>query len=375
MGDTAVDNRELILDGHKLAWHLERVRAWERGERIAPVTIDMALTRACNYACQYCFAMFQENTGSKITRQVMDDFIDDCAEMGVRAISFAGDGENTLHPAFASSVIRGGERGISMALNTNAFTMSGRKVEEYLPYLTYVRINITAAEPDRYAEIMGVKPEWLHTVIANTRNMVALKRKMNLKTTIGMQMVLVPDYRDQILPLAKLARELEVDYLVIKHCSDDEMGSFSIDYSDYAGLYETLKEAESYSTSQTFVVAKWSKIEEGNNRRSYQRCYGPPFMVQLSGTGLVAPYGQLFNDKFKRYHMGNIAEQRFRDIVQSDAYWEVINHLASKDFNAQRMCGPLCRPHNVNTTLDQYKKGYIDLDEPVGAVPQHVNFL
>ena len=375
MGDTAVDNRELILDGHKLAWHLERVRAWERGERIAPVTIDMALTRACNYACQYCFAMFQENTGSKITRQVMDDFIDDCAEMGVRAISFAGDGENTLHPAFASSVIRGGERGISMALNTNAFTMSGRKVEEYLPYLTYVRINITAAEPDRYAEIMGVKPEWLHTVIANTRNMVALKRKMNLKTTIGMQMVLVPDYRDQILPLAKLARELEVDYLVIKHCSDDEMGSFSIDYSDYAGLYETLKEAESYSTSQTFVVAKWSKIEEGNNRRSYQRCYGPPFMVQLSGTGLVAPCGQLFNDKFKRYHMGNIAEQRFRDIVQSDAYWEVINHLASKDFNAQRMCGPLCRPHNVNTTLDQYKKGYIDLDEPVGAVPQHVNFL
>ena len=33
---------------------MDRVRAWERGERIAPVTVDLALTRACNYACTYC---------------------------------------------------------------------------------------------------------------------------------------------------------------------------------------------------------------------------------------------------------------------------------------------------------------------------------
>ena len=42
------DHTELILDGTKLQWHWERVEAWERGERIAPITIDMALTRACN---------------------------------------------------------------------------------------------------------------------------------------------------------------------------------------------------------------------------------------------------------------------------------------------------------------------------------------
>ncbi len=55
------DHTELILDGTKIAWHQDRVRAWERGERIAPITIDMALTRACNYACHYCYAMLQEN--------------------------------------------------------------------------------------------------------------------------------------------------------------------------------------------------------------------------------------------------------------------------------------------------------------------------
>ena len=53
------DHQNLILDGTKIQWHKERINAWERGERIAPITIDMALTRACNYSCGFCYAMFQ----------------------------------------------------------------------------------------------------------------------------------------------------------------------------------------------------------------------------------------------------------------------------------------------------------------------------
>ena len=35
------DKKELLLDGTKISWHKERIAAWERGERIAPITIDM----------------------------------------------------------------------------------------------------------------------------------------------------------------------------------------------------------------------------------------------------------------------------------------------------------------------------------------------
>ena len=44
---------DLILDGTKVAWHKERINDWKNGIRIAPITIDMALTRACNYACHF----------------------------------------------------------------------------------------------------------------------------------------------------------------------------------------------------------------------------------------------------------------------------------------------------------------------------------
>ena len=65
-------HENLILDGTKIGWHLERIKSWERGEKFAPITIDMALTRACNYACHFCYAMLQENDRSRVNTEVMN---------------------------------------------------------------------------------------------------------------------------------------------------------------------------------------------------------------------------------------------------------------------------------------------------------------
>ena len=127
-----------------------------RGYQIAPITIDMALTRACNYACHYCYAMLQENDRKIINRQVIFDFLEDCAKIGVKGISFVSDGESTISPVFVDAVRRGHELGLSMAVGTNAFVFNCRKLEEILPSLTYLRVNISPGERARYGEIMGV---------------------------------------------------------------------------------------------------------------------------------------------------------------------------------------------------------------------------
>ena len=367
-------SQRLILDGTKLGWHLERVRAWERGERVAPITIDMALTRACNYACSFCYAMLQENDRQVITSDVMYRFLEDCAEIGVRGISLVSDGESTLSPDFVPSVQRGHQLGLSMASGTNAFIFNRRKLEEILPYLTYLRVNFGAGTRERYAQIMGVKPEWFDRVCQNIRDMMDIKRRDNLPVTIGMQMVLMPQDADQILPFARLGKKLRPDYAVIKHCSDDEDRSLGVDYSAYEQLYDLLREAEALSDEQYEVVVKWSKIE-AKGTRSYQRCYGPPFILQISGSGLIAPCGMLFNDRYKKFHIGNIVEQRFKDIWESDRYWQVMNYLGSPRFNAQTMCGSLCLQHKVNEYLDEYKKGRLELAEPTGPPPQHRDFV
>jgi MoaA/NifB/PqqE/SkfB family radical SAM enzyme len=369
------DHTDLILDGTKIAWHQDRIHAWERGERIAPVTIDMALTRACNYACHFCYAMLQENDRKVIKRETILDFLDDCAEIGVKGISFVSDGESTISPVFVDAVRHGSERGLSMAVGTNGFVLNRRKLEEVLPHLTYIRINISAGERQRYAEIMGVKEAWFDRIVQNIRDMVDIKRQQNLDVTIGLQMVLMPQYGDQIMPLAKLGKELRPDYLIIKHCSDNEDGDLGVDYQGYRGLYDDLRAAEALSDSEYKVQIKWSKIE-AEGRRSYQRCYGAPFMIQISGSGLIAPCGMLFNERYKKFHIGNICDERFGDIWRSERYWEVMNYIAGPGFNAQRMCGSLCLQHKVNEVLDGYMKGQVELPDHSGQEPpMHLSFV
>ena len=369
-------SQTLILDGTKIQWYTDRVKEWELGKKIAPVTIDIALTRSCNYACHFCYAMTQENDRSVITKQHIFDFLDDAAEIGVKGISFVSDGESTISPVFIDACKKGHELGISMAVGTNAFVLTKNRLEELLPYLTYLRVNFSAGERKRYAEIMGVKESAFDRVCQNIRDMMEIKKRDNLSVTVGMQMVLMPEDGDQIIPLAKLGKELRPDYAIIKHCSDNEDGGLGVDYSAYENLYSRLKEAESYSDEEYKCVIKWSKIkDQGNNGRSYQRCYGTPFFLQMSGSGMVAPCGSLFNEKYKKFHIGNICDKRFKDIWASDQYWDVMNYLASPEFNAQKMCGSLCLQHKVNEALDDHLKGRREIKKPSGTKPQHLSFI
>lgn len=372
------DHLKLILDGTKIAYYTDRVAAWERGERIAPVTIDMALTTTCNMGCEFCYRFLQHNTKYKITKDHMTSFLDDAAEIGVKGVSLVSDGESSISPAYAHSIRYGHSLGLSMASGTNAYLLRGQLLEDVLPHLTYLRVNISAGEPTRYNEIMGAKGDMFDVVCDNIRTMVRMKNEGKTNCTIGMQMVFMPQYEDQLIPLAKLAVDLGAEYLVIKHCSDDEFGTIGVKYGDYARCYVTLQQAEQLSTNRTTIQVKWSKINECSEKgavRTYQRCYGTPFLLQISGTGLVAPCGMLFNERYKELaHMGNITQQRFKDIWSSDRYWEVVRYLASEQFNAQQMCGSLCLQHVVNRTLDNHLKGD-RLVAAEGPLPAHGAFV
>jgi MoaA/NifB/PqqE/SkfB family radical SAM enzyme len=365
---------KIILDSHKLMWHRDRVEAWLRGERIAPITIDCALTRRCTYGCLYCYGQLQENDEKRMTEDVIFRFLDDAAEIGVKAVSFVSDGESTCSPYLYEAIKRGKQNGLDMALGTNGYLLKEEKLEEILPLLTYIRFNFSAGEPSRYAEIMGTKKENFYKVSEIIKKCVKIKKQKRLPVTIGLQMVLMPQFADQIIPFAKLGKKLGVDYAVIKHCSDDELGSLGIDYSKYFQLTDILKQAESFSDERYFVKAKWSKILSGGKRKYYQ-CYGPPFLLQVSGSGLVAPCGALFNSRYKKFHIGNIVDTPFKKIWQSERYWKIMNYIASKDYNAQSMCGTLCLQHKVNEFLWDLKNGKATLEEPKGEPPMHVNFI
>ena len=369
------DKNEIVLDGHKLMYHQDRVKEWLDGKRIAPITIDMALTQGCNYKCVYCYGQLQDNQGYVLNNKVLSRFAGDVEELGVRGISLISDGESTCSPHFYNFIKDIKSRNIDIAVGTNGVLLKEDKLKEMLSALTYLRFNISAGESKRYAEIMGCKEKDFERIKEIIKESVKIKKANDLEVTIGLQMVLMPSFKDQIIPLTKLGRDLNVDYLVIKHCSDDEDNSLGVDYSKYDNLVDLLKEAETYSTKDYLVKAKWSKILS-QGKREYIQCYGPPFMVQISGSGLVAPCGMLFNEKYKKFHIGNIAEKSFKEIWNSDKYWEVMTYIGSENFDARSDCGHLCLQHKLNEYLWGLKKEKTRLN-PINPEkkPMHINFV
>jgi MoaA/NifB/PqqE/SkfB family radical SAM enzyme len=369
---------ELILDSHKLSYHYDRVEAWENGEKIAPVCVDMALTRACGAMCSFCYAMVQEpQERSTIKTKQALELLDDFAEVGVKAVSLISDGESTLSKAYVPFIQHAAKVGIDVGNATNGWEWQPEKIDQILPYLTWVRFTVAAGKPEAYSKIMFKSAE--HTPVfdramKHIKYAVELKKKLKLRVTLGIQMVLLPEFKDEIIPFAKLAVDLGVDYGVIKHCSDDEFGTLGVDYSKYEDMYSLLTEAEKMSNDKTKIVVKWSKIKD-KGLPSYNRFYGPQFLLQISGSGLVAPSGMFFNARYSKLHMGNFADERFVNIFKSDRYWKIMDYLASPNFDAQTMMGTLPIQHYVSEALDNHIKGIAKISPQSGVSPLHVNFL
>ena len=369
---------ELILDSHKLSYHMDRIEAWESGENIAPVTVDMALTRACGSMCKFCYATMQESQKRfGIREHHALNLLDDFAEIGVKGVSLVSDGESTLSKAYVPFIQHAAELGIHTGNATNAWEWGPEKSEQVLPHMSWIRFTVAAGTPERYAEIMYKGPE--HTevydrAIKNIKYAVEFKKKHNLSVTLGIQMVLMPEFKDEIIPFAKLGVDLGVEYALINHCYDDEYHTLGVDYIKYEQMYGLLQQAENLSTDKTKVIVKWDKIND-KGKPSYNRFYGPPFLLQISGSGLVAPSGMFFNARYSKLHIGDFTTERFIDIFKSDKYWRAMNYLASPRFDAQTMMGTLPIQHYISSALDNHIKGIKKISQSYGKDPLHVNFL
>ncbi|MBP7654830.1 radical SAM protein, partial [Candidatus Dependentiae bacterium] len=309
---------KLLLDSHKLLWHLDRLKDWNDGKRIAPVHIDMGLSKDCNLRCLYCYGKVQKLDRSVIPGDALIRFLKDAAEIGVKSVAMIGDGEPLMNKSVYDAIDAGYESGLDLSVGTNGVLLKKDKLPEMLKKLVYLRFNISAAEPKSYSFIHQCPEKCFYSAIENIKECVKIKKQYGYKVTIGLQMVLIPECLDQVVPLAKLGAELETDYCVIKHCSDSETRELNIPLEIYPQFEPVLKEAEKYSNEKYQVIIKWKKIM-AVGKKKYDRCLGIPFLLQISGNGDVKPCGFLFPKK--GYLMGNIIKQSFTEIFYSDQYW------------------------------------------------------
>lgn len=353
------------MDGHKLYWHLDRVLAWQQGEPIAPLHIDFGISTGCNFACRYCYGMLQGRKSKErayhLPENTIIDFFTDAKRIGVRSIALIGEGENTLNPALYPAIYHAGKIDLDVSLATNGLELKHDGLHEALRILRWIRFNISAASDDAYAHIHGVNLTTLESVKHNIRKCVEIKNKFSLDITIGLQAVLLQSNFNEVIPLARLGKELGVDYLVIKPCSDTYDNTLKAPLDEYQKLKDDFTAAEAFSDGRYNVVIKRQKIDN-KGIKSYKTCYGTEFLLAVSGNGNVYPCGHWFNYGDGKYLMGNIVEQHFSDIVSSQRYTDVQRLI--KQVNVNSDCESNCRQHYINCFLQM-----------LANKPNHINFI
>lgn len=347
------------LDSNKLQWHMPRIlKHYVHGKRITPIMIDAGITKTCNLRCEFCYGIHQNMNGTMIPRKPLLRLFEEAPKVGIKAIAIVGDGEPTLNPSLVDAVKIGAQGGLDMAIATNG--VRDPMWEDIINDLVWLRFNVSAVG-DNYAVVHGA-PVW-EKVKKNVLNVVKIRNWLKSKCTIGLQMVLTENAFKSVIDEAQFAIDVGVDYFVIKQCSDplnSKMVTPIAEWFDQPEVVKTLKDAEAMSTSRTQIIVKFAAIAT-RYRRPYSHCWDLPLLFQMSGDGKCYPCGYLFGDE--RYCYGDITKQSIGEILASDRYWRIIEHMKTK-FDVHRECFGHCRHQSTNEFMEKFLNK-----------PEHINFL
>jgi cyclic pyranopterin phosphate synthase len=350
------------IDGHKLMYHPARVSRFLNGETIFPIYLEVSPSGECNHRCRFCALDFMGYKKRRLNTLVLKQRIAEMAGLGVKSIMYAGEGEPFLHEDMVEIARFTKASGIDTAFTTNGVKIPKDDARVLLESSTFIKISINAGRPDTYRKVHGAPSGDFETVINTTSHLVETRRAHKLSCTVGWQMLLLPETRDEALLLAKTARDIGVDYLVIKPFSKHHKSKKDA----YDNLVYTLEdrleeELENVGTDSFHVVFRKRAIEKTITRkRNYAHCYGVNFWAYIDSGGNVWGCIPYIGDERMGY--GNILEQSFEDIWKGDRRREALR------FVGEELDVGECR---VNCRMDKVNEYLWSLKHPSA----HVNFI
>ena len=366
--------KKFLFDGCKLAWYPEKLDQLVKGDPVLPVTIDMGIHKGCNMKCVFCYGVYQQPSSDFIPTERLMLLARDAGLCGIKGIAIIGDGEPTLNPGLYPFVQALTYNKVASAVATNGLLLDRSKIDILTENCSWLRFNISA---------VGAKYPEIHkgTTEADYERLVVLMKyaadhKRNC--TIGLQMVLIPDNFDQVIPLAKLGLELGVDYVQIKQFSDAGEGMpMHFNMEQYEQAKPMLEEAQGMSTDKTEIIVKWSAMEDTKSitedkQWEFERCIDLPLLFQISGNGKCYPCGYLFNKD--EYCYGDVTEDRLWNILHSQQYRGIIQKIAQTEL--KDLCQGQCRHTCSNKFMDRFIRVYrgnaeLAISELCGSTAQY----
>lgn len=350
------------IDSHKLIYHVGRLNNWLEGEEVYPIYVEIATSGSCNQRCTYCALDFMEYQPRFLDTKLLKERIFEMASLGVKSIMYAGEGEPLLHKDIGKIITYTKDAGIDVAITTNAVLLSKELLDYTLNKITWIKISINGATLKTYTQIHKSHPNDFERVIRNLSYAVKLRKARGYKCTLGMQLLLLPENSKEVLLLAKLAKDMGMDYLVVKPYSHHPFSRTKryrdIKYSRYLYLAERLNTFNSNRFNVIFRINTMQKWDRGI--REYRHCYALPFWAYIDAGGDVWGCSAYLGDN--NFIYGNIYKSGFKAICEGLRRKKIARWAQNKLDTVS--CRVNCRMDEINRYLWELKH-----------LPEHVNFI
>lgn len=326
------------LDSHKLNYHPERVSQWLGGEEIAPILVEICPIGRCNHRCVFCAYNYTDYKGETLDYDVLCSAINDMAKMGVKAIDWDTEGEPLLHPFLPDLIVHTKRCGIDSAVETNGVLLTEDFVRKWGYAITYIKVSVDAACNETHHKIHRGGKNDFDKILANIRSAVALKTG----AFISIQMVLLKENEDEVVELARIAKEIGVDWLVVKPFSAHPFQNSSL---VHMGDVNKILDIDG-------IIVRKETFGRLFKERDYPICYGVNFVSNIDCYGNVTVCNTL--TRKAEYNLGNIYKESFRDI------W----NRRPREFDIRECKREVCRMDKQNLYLWELKNP-----------SRHVNFI
>ena len=350
------------IDSHKLIYHIPRVNDWLAGKIIYPIYMEVSPTGMCNHRCSFCGLDFMNYQKRFLDTEIFKERLSELGGLGLKSIMYSGEGEPFLHKEISDIILHTKKSGIDVAITTNGVFMNEGISEMILGSVEWIKVSFNGGTKETYSSIHHAKSADFDKVISNLSKAVKIKMDNAYKCVLGMQLLLLPENQDEVLTLAGIARDIGIDYLVIKPYSQhpqSKTGQYKeVKYKNFTYLAEELEKVSTEKFNVVFRANTMGKWDEKDRR--YSRCLGLPFWSYIDAGGSVWGCSVYLEDK--RFYYGNIYENSFQEI------WEGEKRRESLQWVERELDPKKCR---VNCRMDEVNQYLWDLKN----LPEHVNFI
>lgn len=350
------------IDSHKLMYHVPRVNAWLEGKVIYPIYMEVSPSGSCNHRCTFCALDFMGYRKKYLETEIFKERLFEMGKLGLKSIMFGGEGEPLMHKNIAEIINFTKKSGIDVALTTNAVLLNEALSEQILNNVEWIKVSIGAATKDTYAKIHRTKVEDFNKVIKNLSSAVKINQGHRHKCTLGMQIILLPENKDEILSLAGIAKDIGMDYLVVKPYSQHPLSKTdrykNIKYKEDLALSDKLSEMNTNEFKIIFRGHAMKKWDE--SKKNYNQCLALPFWSYIDSDGKVWGCSVYLGDE--RFIYGSIYENTFQEI------WEGEQRRKSLAWVEKKLDASRCR---VNCRMDEINRYLWNLKNS----PHHINFI